>query len=119
MIDAPDIGLITARALGLNLPALNERLFVDARQALAAAQIKVEKSSPKNFVVKIVVGSHTAELPVNKNLLSWDGQRIDLEGVVVTAPPLAPQTEPRVYLPQQAVQRILSRSDPLLPVQTP
>ena len=38
---------------------------------------------------------------------------------VVTAPPLAPQTEPRVFLPQQAVQRILGHSDPLLQVQVP
>jgi hypothetical protein len=43
-----------------------------------------------------------------------DGQQIELEGIVICAPPLAPQTEPRVYLPQQALQRILGRSDLML-----
>ncbi len=119
LMDGPQVGKLAAEALGLSLPALNERLFVDARQAFAGAQIQVEETSPKNFVVRIASGSHTAELPVNKNLLILDGQRIELEGIVVCAPPLAPQTEPRVFLPQQAVQRILGRSDPLPPVRVP
>lgn len=119
LLAGPDIGALTANALGLNLPTLNERLFVEARRVLAGATLKVEEASPKNFVVKLVVGHHTAELPVNKNLLIWDGQRIDLEGVVVCAPPLAPETEQRVYLPQQAVQLIQGRSAPLPRVQLP
>jgi hypothetical protein len=40
---------------------------------------------------------------VNENLLILDGERIDLEGIVACAPPPAPQTEQRVYLPQQAL----------------
>jgi hypothetical protein len=57
-----------------------------------------------------------AELPVNKNLLVLDREQIKLEGLVVCAPPLAPATQPRVFLPAQAVERILGRSAPLPPV---
>ena len=113
LIAAPDIARITARALGLHLLALNQRLFVDARQALPEAQIDVEEASPENRVVKIVAGERKAELPVNKSLLVLDGQPVELEGVVVCAPPLAPQAPCRVFLPQQALQKILGRSEPL------
>ena len=119
LVDGARIGTLTAQALGLDLPALNARLFVDARQAFAGASIDVQEASPKNLAVKIVMGNRTAELPVNKNLLILDDRQIELEGVVVCAPPLAPETEQRVYLPQQAVQRIVGRSAPLPPVQKP
>ena len=113
LVDGPRIGTLTAEALGLDLRALNERLFVDARRALPGANIAVSETSPKNLAAQIVIGNRKAELSVNKNLLIWDGQRIDLEGLVVCAPPLAPDSGPRLYLPQQAVLRILGRSDPL------
>jgi alkaline phosphatase len=117
LIDGPDIGTLTAQALGLNLPALNERLFVDARRALPGAEIEVVEPAAKNLAVKIAAAGHQAELPVNKNWLVLDGEKIELEGVVVCAPPVAPDTRPRVYLPQQAVQRILGRCEPLPAVQ--
>lgn len=119
LLTGPQIGWLTARALGLDLRALNQRLFVDARQALPEAEIAVHETSPQNSVVKIVTGAHTAELPVNKNLLFLDGQPLKLEGLVVCAPPIAPDTAPRVFLPQQAIQQIQGRSAPLPPVQAP
>jgi alkaline phosphatase len=117
LIDGPRVGTLTAEALGLDLAALNERLFVDAREALASATLDVVEASPGNLVVKVALGDRTAELPVHKNLLLMDGQEIELEGLVVCAPPIEPQTEPRIFLPLQAVQRILGRSEPLPRVQ--
>jgi alkaline phosphatase len=117
LIDGPRVGTLTAEALGLDLAALNERLFVDARKALASATLDVVEASPGNLVVKVALGDRTAELPVHKNLLLMDGQEIELEGLVVCAPPIEPQTEPRIFLPLQAVQRILGRSEPLPRVQ--
>jgi hypothetical protein len=99
--------------LGLDLRSLNERLFVDARQALTGASIEIQGASSRNLVVKILTESRTVELPVNKNLLFLDGERIELEGLVVCSPPTESGGEQRVFLPQQAVQRILGRTDPL------
>ena len=113
LIDGPRIGTLTAEALGLNLAVLNDRLFVDAHQALAPAKVEVVEASPENLVVRVSSGDRTAELPVNKNRLLMDGDEIVLEGLVVCAPPVDPQTGPRVFLPQQAVRRILGCSEPL------
>ncbi len=101
LFDGPEIGKLTARALGLNLDELNNRLFVDVQRALPDARVSVEGGEPGGLVVRIVLGDKTAELAVNKNLLVLAGQSIELEGLVV----YMPDTK-KVYLPLQAVQLI-------------
>jgi alkaline phosphatase len=101
LIDGPDIGRITAVALGVDLAELNRRLFVDAAQALPKGKVHVDCRDPANPVIRVQVGTQTAALPVNKNLLQIGGQTELLEGVVVYAPYTG-----KVYLPQQAIARL-------------
>jgi alkaline phosphatase len=111
LLDGPEIGKITAHALGLDLVQLNARLVVDVAQAIPGAKISVEADAPDNLVVRIAAGAQTATLPVNKNLLILDGQSIELEGVVVYVP-----NSKKVYAPLQAVQHILGQPISPLPV---
>ena len=64
-------------------------------------RVSVEADEPGGLVVRISLGDKTAELPVNKNLLLYAGQSIELEGLVV----YIPDTK-KVYVPRQAIQRI-------------
>jgi alkaline phosphatase len=101
LIDGPELGRITACALGIDLKRLNRRLFVDAALAFPSGKVHVDRQDPANPVVRVQVGEQSAELPVNKNVMKIGGQTELLEGVVV----YAPDTD-KAYLPQQAVERL-------------
>ena len=101
LVDGPDVGRITARALGLDLDRLNERLFQEAASALGDATVSIDRGDENNPVVVIDFEGKTARLPVNKNLLELDGRTIALEGVVVYAP-----NTRKAYLPLEAVKQI-------------
>jgi hypothetical protein len=111
LLDGPEIGKRTARALGLDLNALNQRLYVDVQRALPDAQVSVESSAPGGSMVRIQLGEESADLPVNKNLLLLAGQSLELEGLVV----YIPDTK-RIYLPLQAVQLIAGQQVCLPPI---
>jgi alkaline phosphatase len=108
LLDGPEIGLVTAKALGLDLGNLNSRLFVEASSAFRDGRVSVDMSDRENPVVVIERGAKTAKLPVNKNLLLMDGKTIPLEGVVV----YAPDTK-KAYIPLQAVHLITGANKPL------
>lgn len=97
--DAPAIGSVCARSMGLNLNKLNQRLFVDASREFDA--VTVDLTQPENPVAQIEFQGATARLPINKNLLEINGREYRLEGVVVYA-----ATTQKVYLPLQAVHLI-------------
>jgi alkaline phosphatase len=101
LLDGPEIGKLTACALGLNLEVLTQRLYVDVARAIPDARVSVESSEPDNLVVRIAIGDTICELPVNQNRLVRAGQSIELEGLVVYIP-----ATKRVYVPLQAVQLI-------------
>lgn len=101
VFDGPEIGRITAGALGVNLDQLNQRLFVDAAAAFGKDNVTIDKTDKTNPVIRIQFGGKTAELPANKNLLRLGDKTEELEGVVV----YASNTE-KAYLPMQAVNRI-------------
>ena len=105
VVDGPDIGKITARALGLDLDELNRTLFVDAATAFPDGEVSVDESDKNNPVVKIKVKNVTCELPVNKNMLVTQDSNSDLEGVVVFAPDTG-----KAYLPLQAVKSIREKA---------
>lgn len=105
LVDGPEIGRITARALGLDLERLNARLFAEARAALAPAEVTVDETDVANPRVIVRREGKTYELPVNKNLLQTADKQIALEGPVVYAPKTC-----KVYLPLQAVNLILERN---------
>ena len=101
LVDSPEIGRIAARALGLDLEKLNERLFVDAKKALADGKVTLDTADKQNPVVVIEFQGKTARMPVNKNLLKLGGKTIELEGVVVYASDTG-----KSYVPAQAVRMI-------------
>ncbi len=104
LYDAPEIGALTATALGLDLAQLNQRLFVDAAQAIPGGKVTIDQSDKANPVVVVEVHGRRARLPVNKNLLQIEGNEVALEGVVVYAPNTG-----RAYLPAQAIRRLVGR----------
>ena len=99
LLDGPEIGKATASALGVDLNALNQRLFVEASKAFEGGKATLDKSDPGNPVLKVELNGWNAELPVNKNIVKTGERVVELEGVVV----YAPKTE-KVYVPMQAVQ---------------
>lgn len=107
LLDAPELGLAMAKAMGLDMMALNSRLFVDAGRAFGSA-MKVDKSDEANPVVRIDYGGKRAELPVNKNILKIGNAVTELEGVVVYI-----ETTDKAYIPLQAVNIIKGISAPL------
>ena len=108
LLDGPEIGKVTAEALGIDLDRLNKRLFVETREAFGDGKVAIDKSDPENPVVRIEYGNRKAALPVNKNILTIDGVSSELEGVVV----YIPNTD-KAYLPLQAVEAIKGKKDPL------
>jgi len=101
LLDAPDIGWITAAALGLDLDKLTRRLFVDARQAFPGQAVRLDRSNPDNPVLTITHQGRQATLPVNKNNLQQGGETTELEGVVIYI-----SDTDRVFMPLQAVHLI-------------
>ena len=101
LVESPEIGRLLAGALGIDLPRLNERLFVDAGKALADGKVTLDASDKQNPVVVVDFRGKNARLPVNKNLLVLDGKTIELEGLVVYA-----TDTKKAYIPAQAVRLI-------------
>jgi alkaline phosphatase len=108
LLDAPDIGRVSAQALGLDLDKLNARLFVDARQAFPGEAVRLDRTDLNNQTINIAHLDRRAVLPVNKNILHLGDQQILLEGIVVHIP----DTD-KIYLPLQAIQLIKSESNSL------
>jgi alkaline phosphatase len=101
LVDSPEIGQVIARALGLDLQKLTERLFVDAKQAFSDGKVALDTADKQNAVVAIEFQGKTARLPVNKNLLRIGDRTAELEGVVVYASDTG-----KAYIPAQAVKLI-------------
>ncbi|MFB5676005.1 alkaline phosphatase [Paenibacillus terreus] len=101
VLDNTDIAKFMAAALGVDLNATTDRLFVPARQAFEAKQAKVtlNEEDPQNPVLVVTKGSDTLKLPAFKNIADLNGQRTSLEGVVV-------YNGENVFVPQQAVDLI-------------
>ncbi|MDP2847610.1 MAG: alkaline phosphatase [Humidesulfovibrio sp.] len=102
-----EFGQATAKALGIDLAALNRRLFVDAALAFPPGSVRLDETDKNAPVLRIEHQGRRAELPVNTNLLRMDGRELHLEGLVIHAPDTG-----RTYVPAQAVQRILGKRVP-------
>ncbi len=108
VLDAPEIGLLCARAMGVDLEKLNERLFVEAGNAFGRKNVVVDNRDKDNPIVTVSLEGKTYRLPVNKNLLLSRGSERSLEGVVVYAPHTG-----RAYIPMEAVLAIKGENTPL------
>ena len=102
LVDGPEIGKISAAALGLDLDRLTSRLFVEASEAFAkGGRVFLDQTDERNPLVRAEFKGKSAELAVNKNLVKVGDVVSELEGVVLYAPDTG-----RIYLPLQAVQMI-------------
>lgn len=96
--DQPQIARRMAQALGVDLDATSNRLFVEVASEFAADQLEWDGGKT---VLRIRHRDTIAELPINKNLLRIGGEEIVLEGIVVHIAETG-----KTYVPRQAVRRI-------------
>ncbi len=108
LLEAQDIGRLSARALGFDLEHLTLRLFVEATRAFPTDAVQLDRTDPHNPLLRIQYQGRQALLPINKNLLSLNGQEHHLEGVVVHV-----ATTGKTFLPLEAVHLIKGDTKPL------
>ena len=108
LLDGPEIGILTAEALGLDMTALNKRLFMEATSVFGNGHVEISAGDTGNPIIAIKHGAKTAKLPVNTNLLMMDGKTIPLEGIVVYA-----SDTKKAYIPMAAVHLITGVYAPL------
>lgn len=99
LLDAPQLGQVMARALGLDLARATARLFVPAEKAFPRAWKVEKRDGAECLVIKRPGGE--ALLPLNGNLLRLGKKTSQLEGVVLHVAKTG-----RAYLPAQAVAAI-------------
>jgi alkaline phosphatase len=104
-MDNTDLAKLVAEALGLNMPYVQKRLFVDLDDAFSS-EWTLDETDPENPVAIIEGKWADAELPCSKDILTiktkWGKQKtldFNLEGLVVYA-----GHSDRVYVPRQAVK---------------
>jgi alkaline phosphatase len=108
LLDGPEIGKITAEALGIDLDRVSKRLFVEAGETFKDGMVTIDKTDAVNPVVKIEYKGRQIEMPVNKNLMRIGGVESELEGVVV----YIPETD-KAYIPLQAVYAVTGQKEKL------
>lgn len=104
-VDGPEIGRICARALGLDLEKLTDRLFADARRSLPQARVTVDASDAQNPLILVEYQGKTFRLPVNKNIIRTGKQVQSLEACAIYISETG-----KAYIPMQAVRIIKGES---------
>lgn len=98
-VENTDIAVYMEKAMGLDLSAATDKLFLKARDAFEAKGATVafdNKTDPKNPVLVVKKGSKEIKMPVNKNIAYVNGLPVTLDGVVVF-------NGITTYVPQSAV----------------
>jgi alkaline phosphatase len=113
LLEAPEVGLSVARALGADLRALDRRLYAEAGTALAEATL-TEHNSPGGWRLKVEQAGRVAWLEDASNLMRLGEREIELEAPVVRVAPTG-----RWYLADQAVRQIIAGPAPAKPKRAP
>ena len=102
-IDNTELATIPAQSMGLDLKAIDRKLFVEAGKAFAGfgATVTLDKSDAANPIVVVQKGTKRAELPVSKNLVKMGGKTHLVQGLTIVAAKTG-----KIYIPQQAVDLI-------------
>jgi alkaline phosphatase len=101
LLEAPQVALKVARALGADLRQLDQRLHAPAAQALAGAVLSEEKSA-QGWLLKVEARGRAATLEDGSNILRLEGKTLELEAPVVRV-----EQSGQWYLPSQAGRLIL------------
>lgn len=98
LIENTDVAKSAAKALGFNLGELDKEVFVEAESAFKkiGAKISIDSADKNNPVLVVTKGKTTAEIPVNKNIVTIKGKDKALKTVTV-------QSNGKFYVSQEAV----------------
>ncbi|WP_051086702.1 alkaline phosphatase [Saccharibacillus kuerlensis] len=98
LLENTDIAKAMASALGLDLNAVTEQLFVPAEEAFTAkgAEWTVDSSNAASPVYVVTKGENTLRLPVFTNVAELNGNEVTLQGNVIN-------NGVEVFVPQDAV----------------
>lgn len=101
ILENTDFANLTAKALGIDMADLNDKLYVHAEKAFIAknATVNLKQMDSANPVLEVVKGNTKLELPVNKNIVMINGQSTTINGLTV-------MPEKVVFVPQEAVNLI-------------
>jgi alkaline phosphatase len=95
LLEAPEVGLTVAHALGADLRALDQRLYAEAG-ALVTDAVLTEHNSPGGWRLRVERGGRVYWLEDGSNLLDLGGRQVELEAPVVRIGPTG-----KWYLPAQ------------------
>lgn len=109
LLAAPEVGRHVARALGVDLRALDRRLYAEAGTALAGAALAEEKGA-RGWLLKAEHRGRAAWLEDGSNLLRLGERTVELEGPVVRV-----EQTGKWYLPAQAGRLIMAVPGPAKP----
>ncbi|WP_182102052.1 alkaline phosphatase [Niallia taxi] len=98
LIENTDVAKSTATALGFSLGKVDKEVFVEAESAFKkiGAKVSIDSSDKTNPVLVVKKGKTTAEIPVNKNIVTIKGKDKELKTVTV-------QSNGKFYVSQEAV----------------
>ena len=98
LIENTDVAKSTATALGFSLSKVDKEVFVEAESAFKkiGAKVSIDSSDKTNPVLVVKKGKTTAEIPVNKNIVTIKGKDKELKTVTV-------QSNGKFYVSQEAV----------------
>ncbi|MFZ5585308.1 MAG: alkaline phosphatase [Thermodesulfobacteriota bacterium] len=105
LLDAPQVGLLLAKAMGADLRRLDQRLFAEAGQALAGWDLREDKEAEGWWLTARRQGRE-ARFADGSNHLWLDGKDVALEGIALRV-----ATTGRWYLPGDGA-RLLSAGPP-------
>lgn len=99
LIENTDVAKSTATALGFSLGKVDKEVFVEAESAFKkiGAKVSIDSSDKTNPVLVVKKGKTTAEIPVNKNIVTIKGKDKELKTVTV-------QSNGKFYVSQEAVK---------------
>ncbi|MDE5054344.1 alkaline phosphatase [Niallia taxi] len=98
LIENTDVAKSSATALGFSLGKVDKEVFVEAESAFKkiGAKVSIDSSDKTNPVLIVKKGKTTAEIPVNKNIVTIKGKDKELKTVTV-------QSNGKFYVSQEAV----------------
>lgn len=96
-----DIGNYLADVLDVNLAKLTSELYIPARQAFEkkGAEVKYIENGKANFELQVTKGSDKYIFPIDKNYAIVNGNKTELNGLVLN-------TTRTCYVPQSAVDLV-------------
>lgn len=87
LLDNTELAVACARAMGIDLAAVNQRLFVEATDLFPNLTCQLDHSDPANPRLRVGSGARQVQFILNSNRVQHGGETATLEGLCVMAPP--------------------------------